>query len=235
MTLRVLVGGLAIMLHASLALAAEYRIVPQESVLAVVTHKAGFASGLAHNHFVTAGRYEARLELDPASSTTARFTVGLHAEDLVVDDPKLEQAWHGRLDELGILSEPFGDPSDEDRAKIRRTMLSAKQLDAETFPEISASVVWIRRDAADSHAEGFPYVVRLAMKIHGQRVEREFAARYALADGKLLVEAFGSYRFSEFGIRPYSSFLGAVKNRDEFHVFVYLVATPPSPAAESGP
>ena len=36
-----------------------------ESVLAVVTHKAGFGSGLAHNHFVTAPRPEVELELDP--------------------------------------------------------------------------------------------------------------------------------------------------------------------------
>ncbi len=49
-------------------------------------------------------------------------------------------------------------------------------------------------------------------------------ARYELADGILTIEAIGAFNFTDFGIKPYSAFLGAVKNEDEFHVYVNLSA-----------
>jgi hypothetical protein len=42
----------------------------------------------------------------------------------------------------------------------------------------------------------------------------------------LHAEALGELRFTEFGIEPYTAALGAVKNADQFHLWVDLVATP---------
>jgi hypothetical protein len=209
--------------------AAELRIRPQESILAVVTHKAGLASGLAHNHLVAATGYDVDFAFDPESLATTRFELSASVEELVVDDPAMEAAWFPHIRELGILEEPFGEPSDGDRRKIRDSMLGPKQLDAEAFPTLSATLVSVRELTPLPDGEAFPWRATVALQAHGTRVEHELAARYGVEGGRVTVEAFGVFLFSELGIKPFSAFLGAVKNRDDFHVYVHLVADEAAP------
>ena len=74
----------------------------------------------------------------------------------------------------------------------------------------------------------------MGLEVHGETVERLVAARYSLEDGVLTVEVVGSFAFTEFGIKPYSSALGALKNRDRFHLYVQLIATPAESPSEEG-
>ena len=204
--------------------AAQFRVRPKDSILALITHKAGFASGLAHNHLIAATEYDATLEFDKASIEATRFELHLRCKDLVADDPELRSAWQPRLRELGILDKPFSKVGEKARNKIRNSMLGEKQLDADAFPDISVSTLSVRDTSSDMAEPEFPFLETIALEVHGQRVEREFAARYSLENGELLVEAFGIVRFSDFGIKPFSTFLGAVKNEDEFHMYIRLVA-----------
>lgn len=50
------------------------------------------------------------------------------------------------------------------------------------------------------------------------------AARHEWVDGVLTVEATGAFLFTDFGIEPYSAFLGLVKVADPFHLYLRLVA-----------
>lgn len=204
--------------------AGELRVRPQESILAVVTHKAGFASGLAHDHLVVATGYDLALAFDPESPATTRFELRAPVKDLIVDDSKMQAEWYPRIHELGILDGPFGDVSDGDRGKIRDSMLGPKQLDAESFPELSATLISVREPTPPPAGEAFPWRVTVALEVHGTRVERELEARYGVEGGQVSVEAFGVFRFSELGIKPFSAFLGAVKNQDDFHVYAHIVA-----------
>ncbi len=206
------------------ATAATYRVDPEGTVLAIVTHKAGIAAGLAHEHLVAAGAYDAALELDPANLEAARFEVTIPVADLVVDRHDLHERWYPRLHELGIRSEPFPEVSDKDRAKIRKSMLSDGQLDAGAHPEIRASVLRIARRPAGDDPAGMPFVVRLALEVRGVRVERDVDASCRVEGGRVEVEARGSFRFTEFGIQPYSALLGAIRNADPFDVYVHLAA-----------
>ena len=226
---RILNPGLCLLLLSLLPLgpagAGELSFLWDESVFAIVTHKAGFASGRAHDHFVAAHGYKARLEGEPGTVEGAAFEIVLAAEELVVDSPELEKAWYPRLEALGILAEPFGELTDENREKIRESMLGKKQLDAKQFPEIRARLAGIAEKPATLGTEELGYEVSLAFEVHGQEVERPLASSITWDDGKLRVEAAGVFKFSDFGIEPFSAFLGAVKNTDEFHVYVCFVAT----------
>jgi len=205
--------------------AEELTVVDGDSIFAVVTHKAGLFSGRAHNHLVAAGAYAARLEASP-SEAGAVFEIELAAADLVVDAPELQQAWYPRLAALGILDEPFAEVPDKDREKIRESMLGKKQLDAERFPKIRARVTAVAEEPSTLGEVAMPYRVTLAFEVHGVSVERPVAARAEWDDaGALHVEAAGVFHFTDFGIEPFSAFLGAVKNTDEFHVYVSLRAT----------
>ena len=228
----------ALMLTAQYLAAEEIEIVTGDSIFAVVTHKGGFASGVAHNHLVTASGYQAKLSFDASMPLATRFELKLASEQLVVDSWDLEQAWYPRLEELGILDEAFSEVSSKDREKIRKAMLSKGQLDAAGSPEITARITAVREEATTLGGEvapearernTFSYTADLELVIGGKKVERPVAARYHLADGVFNIEAVGTFQFTDFGIKPYSALFGAVKNEDMFHIFVNLKGvTPPT-------
>ncbi len=214
-------------LFASSASAQSVEIDVSESIFAVVTHKAGFASGVAHNHLVTAADYDVRLSLDPVAPLAADFELTTSVDKLEVDRWDLEQKWYPRLEQLGVLSEAFSEVAEKDRQKIRDSMLGKSQLHAAKFPDLSAKVVAVEEKATTIGTSEFPFAVKLALEIRGQSVEKTVAARFEQSEGILSIEAVGTFLFSEFGIKPYSAFLGAVKNEDEVHIYVSLrVAVP---------
>jgi hypothetical protein len=174
---------------------------------------------------IAASGYEARLEFAPEDPEAASYELTVSVKDLVVDDAEIKERLAPRLEELGVRDRPFSRVSDADRAKIRASMLDEDQLDAGRFPTISAeAVVAGRREADTDGGVPFPYSVRLNLEIRGRKVAHEAVARYEYREGRLYVESLASFRFKEFGIRPYSAFLGAVRNRDLFHVYVRIVA-----------
>ena len=205
--------------------AATFRILQDETDLVVVTAKAGLAAAMAHDHAIAASGYEARIELDPDDPDSARFEMRLPVDGLRVDDPEVQSRIAPRLERLGVRDGAFSGISEKDRAKIRDAMLANGQLDVERYPTISATAtVAGPRETGDDPDDPFPLAVALILEIRGRSVERDAAARYEYRDGRLEVEALAGFRFTEFGIRPYSAFLGAVRNRDEFHVYVRIVA-----------
>ena len=222
--------AIALMLTAPTLVADEIEIATEDSIFAVITHKAGFASGVAHNHLVAADGYRATLSFSGDEPLATRFEIELACDQLAVDPWDLEQAWYPRLEALGILDEPFSEVADKDRAKIRKSMLSKGQLDAEGAPNITARITEVRDAAPDAREhDTFPYVATLELSVRGKKVEKPVAARYELNDGVLSIEAFGAFLFTDFGIKPYSALLGAVKNEDKFHVYVNLKGSRPGP------
>ena len=60
--------------------------------------------------------------------------------------------------------------------------------------------------------------------IHGKTVERSLPATWSEKEGTLTAEIWGEYGFEEFGIEPYSTMLGAIRNDDRLHLYVSVVA-----------
>lgn len=203
--------------------AAAYAIDTERSLFAVLTHKAGIGSRLAHDHLVVAPRPAVELLFDPErpEATSLRFTVA--AEALEIDAPGTRAAWMGRFRELGIHSGELPPVSDSDRRKVRTAMLGASQLDGVKFPEIRAEVVGLVRRAADPAAG---WNVRLRLTIRGRTVERQLPATWSASGGDLTAEVVGEFLWREFGIEPYSTMFGAIRNDDRFHLFVSVVARP---------
>ena len=221
--------ALALLLLSSPIQGQEVEIDSEASVLAVITHKAGLAAKLAHNHLVVARSYEASLQFDPAEPATARFRLEAPVAQLVIDDAAEQARRYPRIAELGILDEPFAEISAKDRDKIRKAMVGKKQLNLEAHPKLSAEIVSI---SARSD-EAFPWAVELKIEIVGQAVTRTVAGRYELDGDRVRIEAHGELRFTDFGIEPYSAMLGAVRNDDPFHLYVLIEGKIPTPRATS--
>jgi len=213
-----------------------WELLPEESILAVVTRRAGPAARLAHDHLVVATGYRTILVFSRDAPEESRFSAELPTEGLVVDDPGEKDRWQGRLQDLGILDSPFGGTSPGDRDRIRMEMLARGQLDADGHPEIRVRLTTARpRDSDDpdmvpaERVGDFPWVAEVELTVRGRTASTPVAARYEMTGGdtgeaRLRVEATGSLRFTELGIEPYSAFLGAVRNADRFHLYLMLEA-----------
>ncbi len=198
------------------------RIVEDETVLSVVVQTTGVASRFAPDHFIHAGRYHVDLTLDPGRPEDASFEARVWAPDLVVNDRDLRDELEARLLELGILDDPYDEMSEEDREDVWTAMMMEGQLHASEHPWIEVEAVDIRR----TDDEDFPWIVTAALIARGTRVEAPVHGRMEREGEAIRIEAFGEFHFTDLGIEPYSAFLGAVRNRDAFHVYLTLLAEP---------
>jgi polyisoprenoid-binding protein YceI len=220
-------------LVASPLAAAPWTVDLGRSTFAVLTHKAGLAARLAHDHLVVARQPAVTVDFDPAAPALAKLALTVPVLALEVD-AQAERARHAaRLTLLGALTEPFAPVDDADRRKIRAEMLAPKQLFAERFPEVRAELLALapRGGAGGESARvalGWNATVRLELR--GVAREKTFPVRWEVVAGErgeeLRAELLGELRFTEFGIEPYSAVAGLVKNADLFHLYVELVARP---------
>jgi polyisoprenoid-binding protein YceI len=186
-----------------------YTVDPARSEFVVRLFKAGVGSALAHDHVVRATHYSGRIQGDPDEPSSVSIDVEVQSASLRADEPAT-RARYG----LSAL------PSDSDREEIQRTMESTTQLDVAGHPTMRFHSTRVERNAGDR----FTVTGELTIRDVGQPVS--FPAIVEQRDGAL--HARGSFRFrqSSFGFRPYSAFLGAVKNQDEV-VLEFDVVAPP--------
>lgn len=207
--------------------AGTWRLDSQRSVFAVLTHRAGLAARLAHDHLVVAVGATAALDFDPERPEAARFAARANVLALEIDAPAARAELGPRLVELGALAAPLPPVAPDDRVKVRTAMLARDQLDAGDYPEIAGELVGLAPRAGGGNSgplAALDWDARVRLTVRGRTVERTVPARWRVADGELTAEVVGDFRFSEFGITPYSRFLGAVANEDLFQLYVRLVA-----------
>jgi len=202
------------------------QIVEDETLLAVVIRTTGLAARFAPDHLIHASEYDLLLVLDPEAPEEARFTASIPVARLVVDDHTVKREVEDRLLELAILEDPYDEMSEDDRESVRASMLAEDQLDADRHPSIEVEAVSISSSGEDD----FPWTVTGALTVRGVRVEAPLRARMERDGNRIRIEAFGAFRFTDLGIEPFSAFLGAVRNRDEFHLYMDLVARDASEA-----
>jgi len=207
-----------------------YTVDQAHSVFAVVTHKAGLAARLAHNHFIAPKTYICEINGESGSIEGLSFLLKFPVSELAADIPETQETWFKEIRKAGILEELFSEVSESDRATIEKHMRAEGQLDAERFPEIEVelvstqSITSIESIKSKQGEKTFERAATIRFAAHGKTVERAVPANVTLSNGALNVEAVGQFRFTEFGIEPYSAFLGAVKNQDEFDVYVCIQA-----------
>ena len=103
-------------------------------------------------------------------------------------------------------------------------MLDKDQLDANQFPDIEAKVISVTKSENEFRGQTYSHLARLHFTVRGKTVRRDVSANIVIGEDDVTVEAVAAFRFTEFGIKPYSAFLGAVKNLDEFFVYCSLTA-----------
>jgi polyisoprenoid-binding protein YceI len=201
-----------LLLTGSLPVAAlTYRVDPQRSELVVRVFKAGYASGLAHDHVVAATRYSGTVRYRPDDLAASSVEVEVDATALRVDAPALREE-HGL--EKGV--------GEKDRRKIQATMEGDKQLRVQEYPTIS-----LKSTGVETRETG-ELEVTADLTFLGITRSVTFPVQVEEEGGGTL-HATGSFWFrqSDWGLRPYSFMLGAVKNRDEVELVFDVTAVTP--------
>lgn len=201
----------------------RFAIDKNNSLLAVVTHKGGVGAALAHDHLIAATGYDYELTVDDDDPATCEFTMTAPVAKLMVDDPPLKSQWAALIKKHGILADALSAISTKNRSKIRKHMLAKDQLHAEAHPQLSLKVRSIEEKNRPEN-ESFPHCISLALTVRGKTIEREIPGRLIVEGEILQVEAVGEFKFSEFGIKPYTAFLGAIRNHDTFHLYANVTA-----------
>ncbi|QTD51999.1 YceI family protein [Sulfidibacter corallicola] len=206
--------------------AADYRVVTADSVLSIVTHKAGLIESLGHNHFVHATDYQAEIQCQPDDLLQTRIAFTIDVQKLQADESAEAKRWTPILKDLAFAEEDFSEQSESNRKKIRKSMLGKKQLQADKYPSIKAEIIGIEEREKTVGTQTFTHSVEIAITIKDQTVKKPFPATLTIEEGKLIVRIVGEMKFTDFGIKPYSAAFGAVANQDQIHLFVHLVAEP---------
>ncbi len=189
--------------------AAEYRIRPEQSELAVLVFKTGIAAAFAHDHVVRATRFSGFIHADAHAPASALVEVTVAAAALVADEPEIRKK-HGLAAGL----------SDGDRREIQSTMLGETQLNVAAHPGIAFRSVEVEPRG------GSDFLVTGDFTLHGttRRIRIPLTAR--LSSETLRATGAFEVNQSDFGITPVSLFFGAVRNQDRVRIVFDLVATP---------
>lgn len=187
--------------------AAQYIIEPARSQLVVQLFKTGVGAAFAHDHVVRATRYSGQIQLDPKAPTAAQISVEIDATVLVADEPGTRQKYNL----------PPG-LSDESRQEIQQTLESEEQLYVRRYPTIR-----FRSTHITLEREG-RYTVTGDLELRGVTQVISLSVQAELRGEELHGKGLGRFLQSSFGYRPYSAFLGAVKNQDEVVLHVDIVA-----------
>jgi hypothetical protein len=209
--------------QAESAAGSTHRIIAEDSIIGFITYKAGFAAGLVDNNLAYPTKYTTHF-VRGATPDAVEFSIRIESSGLAVNEYGVQQRWYPRLHELKILETPYRKNSESRRNRIRKTILSDRMLDAAKHPYIEAKTLHVTKEAHD--ATGTVYRVGLEITIRGKSSKVEWPLTIEDDGHTLTVETHGVLKLSAFGINPFSTAFGAVRYRDEFHVYARLVASP---------
>jgi polyisoprenoid-binding protein YceI len=180
------------------------------SSLIVQTWKDGPAARLAHDHAIAARQFSGEGEWAPGDPTTLQFTATVQVASLDMDAPDARS----RVGLTGTV--PAADTKASDQV-----MKGENQLDAKRFPTITF------RSTRVVKAENGALTLEGRFTLHGQtRVVRMPMSFIEHPDGGVEGSAAFTLKVSDFGITPYSAFLGAMRVKDEVTIHLALRGTP---------
>ena len=177
---------------------------PASSRLLVRVQKRGLLSGLAHDHEFLATDWRASAAFDPAGGAPARFEVVVRTGSLRDQQPALSAV---------------------DRAKVDEQ--AARTLEAARFPEVRFSADRLVLQPGAQGPEGrLEGALSGTLTLHGQERPLGVAVRAAREGAGWRATGTVRFRQRDFGVEPFSGFLGTIAVHDEVEVAFDLLLAP---------
>ena len=178
-----------------------YQIV--EATLEIHTFRAGWLSGMAHNHVMETDRISGRINIEKSieASTASLY---FRPWDLELDNPASRIAAGAGFESTRTA---------EDIAATRTRMLGPNGFHANDYPWVVIDVSWQS-----------PEVVKLEIRFRDGVYPVDVPLTWSLEDGLLIASADFELSHRGLGIRPYSAFAGALAVADPIRVQLDLSA-----------
>ncbi len=183
-----------------------YSLDPKETELVAITHPAGLFGGMAHSHVIAAQDPSGSVVYDPDAPERSRVEVRVSASGLQNDDPALRKKY--RLE---------GSIGEDDRRKIAETMRGRSQLDVAHHPDISFTSRSVKR-LDDGRLE-----VSGQLGIHGVEAAITVPVRVSVEGGVLRGEGTTRISHHMFGMKPFSTGMGTIRNAEGIDLHLTLV------------
>lgn len=189
------------------AAAFTYAIDSARSHVFLLVWRKGLMSLLAHDHVMVASGISGWVVYDPTAPEKSTFSIQVPVDSIRVD-PVAERK---RFDLAGKLD-------DKDRAEIREIMLAPEMLNANRYPQVTVTLAGVK---------GTAKALKLTVKVRIRGKERVIpvTADVRMEGRTMRVTGEMEITQSQFGIEPYSTFLGAVAVEDTLSVRFELQAT----------
>jgi polyisoprenoid-binding protein YceI len=166
------------------------------STLTVRAYRDGVLSTLGHDHTIEARGVTGTVDVDPARPEAGRVAFDVPSARLEVIDP-------------GV--------SESDRASVQANM-ERDVLDVASYPTISFRSTVVRRSARVATSTAVELDVTGDLTLHGTTRRVTVPVTLTIAGGSLAAAGAVSIDQPDFGIEPYSAFLGAVKVRKDVRI-----------------
>ncbi|APZ41858.1 YceI family protein [Acidihalobacter ferrooxydans] len=189
--------------------ATAYHVVRADSQLRVLVYRAGPLAAFGHNHVITTTDIQGTVYVQPRLDLSG-FDLRIPLKSFVIDIPAQ------RVQEGPGFG---GQPSRADRAGTRKHMLGPV-LDVARYPVMTLRSLGM---------VGPPWYPRVSVRVTLHGVSHDFVVPTAVfhaGAGRLVVTGGLALKQSDFGIKPFTIFNGALSVRNRMDVSFHLVLAP---------
>ena len=189
-----------------------YHLDVQKSWLSVLVQGDSDAMIEGHKRGIRAMDFTGIVKWNPEDFSQCDVKITVPVKMLKVDPPGLRAR-------LGLE----GETSEKDRVKIRENMLSKGQLNAETFPEVTFQ---------STSCTGTSGKVRVTGDLTIRGVTKSITTVLDTQSDSKTFQAKGSFSVlhTDFGFKPYSAFLGMIRNDNKLTFYIDVVGEAVTPS-----
>jgi polyisoprenoid-binding protein YceI len=183
-----------------------FNIDPQSSSVTLRVYRAGVLSVLAHDHVLVATGIAGRLTLDEQQPGRSSLQLSVPVASLEIDNPeqRVREKFTTKIGKTDI-------------EKIRAIVMSAEYLDEPNFPRVTITALEVA-GALPTLSVGLNVRIKQVDKVYRVPVQVALEGDALHATGELFLLQ------SDFGMKPYSSLLGAIAVQDPVQIRFEIVA-----------
>ncbi|MFK7927483.1 MAG: YceI family protein [Myxococcota bacterium] len=161
-----------------------------------------------HDHVLVASRYSGSVTWDPNDLSACKVSVDVPVSSLVVDPP-------GSRKRKGFK----GETSAKDKATIKKNALGKNQLNGGAHPKITFR-------STSCAAAGDRVLVSGKLTVRGVTKSVKTPMRISASPDRFKASGSVGFSHTQFGFKPFSAALGALKNDDKLTLDLSFVGNP---------
>lgn len=169
-----------------------------KSEFKIYVWKAGIASGFAHDHIMSVEDFKGQVVYDEKNPSKSSVFIKVEAKSLKVMDAKVKAS---------------------DKRKIKKSMDSEEVLNVKKYPKITFKSTKVEVKSASQNL----LKVTGKMSLFGRTRTISFPVTVRKKGGKLTATGAFKLRQTDYGMKPYSALLGAIKVKDVVDVKFSIV------------